>query len=117
MSSTGCLDKWTRSRELPVFRILWSCTALSVIASVLLVWAPAETAAAQVAARKRHRPNVLIFVTDDQRIGTLKHMPATRRLIGRKGMTFRNAFATTPLCCPARTSIMTGRYAHNHHVR
>jgi arylsulfatase A-like enzyme len=67
--------------------------------------------------RRSRRPNVLIFVTDDQRIGTLKHMPATRRLIGRKGVTFSNAFVTTPLCCPARASIMTGQYAHNHHVR
>ncbi len=44
-------------------------------------------------------------------------MPATRRLIGRAGVTFKNAFATTPLCCPARASIMTGQYAHNHSVR
>ena len=57
-------------------------------------------------------PNVLIVITDDQRQG-LGVMPATRRLVGRDGVRFDNGFTTTPLCCPARASIFTGRYAHN----
>ena len=30
------------------------------------------------------------------------------------GTTFTDYFASTPLCCPARTTLPTGRYAHNH---
>jgi arylsulfatase A-like enzyme len=64
------------------------------------------------------RPNVLIIVTDDQRAsGTLQVMPQTRRWFQQGGITFRNTFATTPLCCPARASILTGRYAHNHGIQ
>jgi arylsulfatase A-like enzyme len=62
------------------------------------------------------QPNVLIVLTDDQRAGTLRVMPRTRRWFGRGGTKFSNAFATTPLCCPSRSSILTGRYAHNHSV-
>lgn len=62
------------------------------------------------------RPNILIVITDDQRADSLPTMPAVRRWFGQGGTTYRNAFATTPLCCPARASIMTGRYAHNHRV-
>jgi arylsulfatase A-like enzyme len=63
-------------------------------------------------------PNVVVFVTDDQRTGdgSLQVMPAVRRYFGRGGTRFANAYATTPLCCPSRASILTGRYAHNHGV-
>ena len=61
-------------------------------------------------------PNVLLILTDDQRLGTMPVMPETRSFF-RKGMHFRNAFATTPQCCPSRASIFSGKYAHNHGVR
>lgn len=64
------------------------------------------------------RPNVLIIVTDDQRAsGTLEVMPQTRRWFQEGGVTFPHAFATTPLCCPSRASILTGQYAHNHGIQ
>jgi arylsulfatase A-like enzyme len=62
-------------------------------------------------------PNVLIVLTDDQRTGTLDVMPQTRRWFASGGTTYVNAYATTPLCCPSRATIFTGRYAHNHGVR
>ena len=63
-------------------------------------------------------PNVLIIVTDDQRAseGALKVMRRTRSWFANKGTRFEHAFATTPLCCPARATIFSGRYAHNHGV-
>jgi arylsulfatase A-like enzyme len=64
------------------------------------------------------RPNVLVIVTDDQRAAdTLRVMPETRGWLARGGTRFNRAFATTPLCCPSRASILTGLYAHNHGVR
>ena len=59
-------------------------------------------------------PNILVIMTDDQRDG-MGVMPKTRRWFG-SGTRFTNAFATTPLCCPSRASILTGRYVHNHGV-
>ena len=63
------------------------------------------------------RPNIVLVVTDDQRVDELRAMPRTQRRIQRRGTTFTHALSPYPLCCPARASILTGQYAHNHGVR
>jgi arylsulfatase A-like enzyme len=64
----------------------------------------------------RDSPNVLIFVTDDQPASMMRVMRKTGDHLGRGGTTFSNAVVSTPLCCPSRASILSGRYAHNHGV-
>jgi len=64
------------------------------------------------------RPNILVIITDDQRFDTIKDvMPRTQARIFNEGVTFANAYLTTPLCTPSRASIMTGMYASRHGVR
>lgn len=64
------------------------------------------------------RPNVLIIFTDDQRaMDTMQVMPRTQEWFGQGGTTFMNGYAATPLCCPARAAIMSGRFAHNSGVK
>jgi arylsulfatase A-like enzyme len=85
----------------------------ALLAAALLLIALAAPSRA-IAAEK---PNLLVIMTDDQRAnGTLEVMPETRRRIGGQGITFTNAHATTPKCCPSRASFFTGLYAHNHGV-
>ena len=60
--------------------------------------------------------NVVLLMTDDQRFDELASMPNTRRLLKAQGTTFTNSFVTFPLCCPSRTTFMTGQMAHNHGV-
>ncbi len=61
-------------------------------------------------------PNVLVIETDDMRWDDLRWMPSVRRLIQGRGLSFENSFAPYPLCCPSRSSFLSGQYAHNHHV-
>jgi arylsulfatase A-like enzyme len=61
-------------------------------------------------------PNVLVFVTDDQRSDEMDVMPAVRKAFAEGGTTFSHAFDETPQCCPSRASIFSGRMSHNHGV-
>ncbi len=62
------------------------------------------------------RPNVLWILVDDMRDDELRYMPRTKRLLVDQGVRFRNSFAPYPWCCPARASLLTGQYSHNHGV-
>jgi N-acetylglucosamine-6-sulfatase len=59
------------------------------------------------------RPNIVFIMTDDQRFDTMQYMPLTNALLGPNSIKFSNAFDSTPLCCPSRASILTGKFAHN----
>src|SRR5436309_10870063 len=64
------------------------------------------------------RPNVVFILTDDQDLSlhSLDFMPQTRALIARQGMTFKQDFVPLSLCCPSRSTILTGLYPHNHKI-
>lgn len=72
----------------------------------------------QAQAQSEARPNFLVIVTDDMRVSQSFYsvLPQTMRYFRDAGTHYTNAVATTPLCCPSRASIFSGRYAHNHTV-
>jgi arylsulfatase A-like enzyme len=63
-------------------------------------------------AARPHRPDVIVIVTDDQRIGTVGWMPVVSNYIKRHGVRFSRAMVPTSLCCPSRASLLTGEYSH-----
>jgi arylsulfatase A-like enzyme len=92
------------------------------VSIVALGWALALAGAGSPAtpawAQAGNPPNVLIILTDDQRpTDTLEWMPKTMQWFGQGGTQYTNAYATNPVCCPARATIMTGQFAHNNQVR
>ena len=95
-----------------------SRAVVAVLAFCIAAWI-AGLARVPVASRaaESSRPNILIIVTDDQRTdGTMTAMPKTEAWFKGGGTWFPNGSVTTPLCCPARASIFSGRFAHNHGV-
>jgi len=62
------------------------------------------------------RPNVMVVMMDDMRWDEVQYLPNVQRYVRDRGLRFTNSFSPYPLCCPARTSFLLGKYAHNHHV-
>jgi N-acetylglucosamine-6-sulfatase len=61
-------------------------------------------------------PNFLLLIADDQTQATFSRalMPTVFSQLVDKGARFTRAYVETPLCCPARSQIMTGLYGtHN----
>ena len=78
--------------------------------------------AAVVARAASPRPNIVFVLMDDLRWDELHctgHPFALSPNIDRlaaEGVTFRNAFVTSPLCSPSRACFLTGQYAHRHGI-
>ncbi|MDR7325795.1 MULTISPECIES: sulfatase-like hydrolase/transferase [Catenuloplanes] len=84
--------------------------AAALLAGLTMLTAAPAVTAAPVAPR---RPNVLLVVLDDAGLGQIDVMRHTRAWLGRTGRDYTHAVATTPSCCPSRSSILSGRYVHN----
>ncbi len=86
-------------------------TRLLVSIGTLLAVSTASSSARAV----EQRPDVVLIVLDDARADLLSAATApiiTRKLAGR-GVSFSHAMVPVSLCCPSRTSTLTGMYSHS----
>ncbi len=80
-----------------------ACIAAAALALLAALAAPASAA---------ERPNVVVVMTDDQTVESMRVMPKVQKLIGDEGVTFANNFAANPICCPSRSTFLSGQYSH-----
>jgi arylsulfatase A-like enzyme len=85
-------------------------TVLAAFATVPLVAAPAHAAGSG-------QRNIVFVLTDDLDAGEMQYLPEVNALVARHGVTFDNNFVSDSLCCPSRTSLLRGQFAHNTGVR
>jgi arylsulfatase A-like enzyme len=91
-------------------------TPLAFCISLLLVIFLTTTLTANlpVLAQGPHaKPNIVFILTDDQRFDDVQYMKNLQELVIAHGATFKNYFDTVALCCPSRTSILRGQFAHH----
>ncbi|MFI6347879.1 sulfatase [Streptomyces sp. NPDC050560] len=58
------------------------------------------------------KPNIVYVLTDDLSWNLVKYMPHVQKM-RQNGTTFTDFYVTDSLCCPSRSSILTGEYPHN----
>jgi N-acetylglucosamine-6-sulfatase len=92
----------------------WGVLAASL--SVLALSATLASSAPSQPQQTQARPNVLVLMTDDQTVESMRVMTNVNALLAARGTTFANNFASFPLCCPSRTTFITGQYGHNHTI-
>ncbi len=85
--------------------------ALALVLAIASVFSLASLPKA--AAVMKDRPDIILILTDDQRWDTMQYMPFTDSFFQTK---FENGFITNPVCCPSRTSLLTGTYSHTNGV-
>jgi arylsulfatase A-like enzyme len=98
--------------------------ALAGLLALLALLAALAAGPSARAAAEEPKPSFVLIQTDDQTLdelyatyGGAEVMPETLRLIAGRGMTFNRYYVPYPLCCPSRTSLLTGRYSHNNGVK
>lgn len=89
---------------------------LGIVGLVAMITAIAAFSEGAQPAAAAEPPNVLHILTDDQTVDSLRYMKETRRTLMRRGTTFADYNAVQPLCCPSRSTFLTGQYPHNHGV-
>ena len=55
--------------------------------------------------------------TQDLRLGSMQAMEYMRESILPNAANLSNYFIHTPICCPSRSTLVTGRYVHNNKVK
>jgi N-acetylglucosamine-6-sulfatase len=101
-------------------RLVVGCLALlgAVAAGLSLGGPESSGTAAADAANGSKQPNIVLIQADDQTLRQFTEgvMPKTERILVDHGTQFTNYLATTGQCCPSRSTLITGQYAHNHRV-
>lgn len=94
--------------------MLKTSRALLILAFV----APMISSMATLESRSSRKPNIVFILVDDQdlHLDSLAHMDILQKQLVRKGVFFTKHYGHVSQCCPARTTIWTGKHAHNTNV-
>ncbi len=93
----------TRTRRSLLFAAV---TATGLLAAV------AGTDVSSASSAPAAPPNVVFVLTDDLSWNLVQYLPQVKKLQA-DGLTFNDYTVTDSLCCPSRSSILTGRFPHD----
>ncbi len=62
-------------------------------------------------------PSATPPLLQDVEMGSLAHMPKVQKLLAAEGAVLSRMYAHVSVCCPSRSSLISGRYMHNNGCR
>ncbi|WP_367047993.1 sulfatase [Streptomyces sp. Je 1-332] len=111
----------TGARRRPTLLAAW-CAVLAVLMSSCSSGAesgPSNTSTNKSASQQdssnqqdSSKPNIVYVLTDDLSSNLVQYMPHVRKM-QEEGASLSNFFVTDSLCCPSRSTILTGDFPHN----
>lgn len=94
-------------------RILVGLAVVAAVAGGATVRHGGTEAAHSARALAAPRLNVVLILSDDERLDGDTVMRNVKHLIAAHGVTFANYHVTTSMCGPSRASILQGQYSHH----
>ena len=86
-----------------------SLPSMRAMLSIILYYAFSS----RVITAASERPNFVFIFLDDLRLDDMVAMPKIKEHITDHGANVTNFFVNTPVCCPSRATLLSGRYPHN----
>ena len=87
----------------PIRVVIAAVIAIGIVAAIATFAAPQQYA--------NKYPNIIYVITDDQTFESLSKMKFVNAQTD--WTKFTHAFANTPICCPARTTLLSGQYSYH----
>jgi len=102
------------SRHLAALSLLLAAAGAGAASASVSSSASAGAVSASVSSSAA-RPNFVVILTDDVDVllGGVDGMPRLLSEVRGGGRDFTAAYVTTPICCPSRTALLSGRFGHN----
>jgi arylsulfatase A-like enzyme len=98
---------------MPARRTLALSVAVLIVAGACSGSSSHHASPSTTAVTKARKPNVVFVLVDDMDMSEIGYLPTVRKLIAAQGMSLDDYYISNSLCCPSRTTMLRGEYAHD----
>jgi hypothetical protein len=90
----------------------WRCAHFFAPILLAVLLASAQPASGSSSHTAKAKANIVFLLTDDQdrQLGSMAVLPSVEKYVTGRGVNVSNMFVNTPICCPSRSTLFSGRF-------